>query len=111
MALVSFQSPTGLVESTGGVALDLGRVLRHPGFRYWPITVRLAARLVKDAGPMAWLLCFFQGTFVVIQAASILGGFGVDVAFRGSSSAPSGCASSASSWRPPRSARPPGPAT
>lgn len=78
MALVSFQSPTGLVESTGGVALDLGRVLRHPGFRYWPITVKLATRLVKDAGPMAWLLCFFQGTFVVIQAAPILGGFGVD---------------------------------
>lgn len=78
MALASFHTPTGLVESTGRITLDAGRVLRHPGLRYWPMTVGLATRLVKDAGPMAWLLCFFQGTFVVIQAAAILGGFGVD---------------------------------
>jgi len=78
MAVTAFHSPKGMVESTGRVALDAGKVLRHPGFRYWSTTVNLAVRLVRDAAPMALLLCFFVGSFVVIQGAFILGRFGVD---------------------------------
>lgn len=73
-----FESPQGLVESTGRVALDAARVIRDPALEHWRVTVHLIAKLVREAGPLACFLCFFQGAFVTIQASVILGGFGID---------------------------------
>lgn len=76
--LTGFQAPSGLLESTGRVALDAGHVIRNPGIQYWPSLVGHVTRLIKMAGPLTWLLCFAQGAFITIQASTIMGSFGID---------------------------------
>lgn len=76
--LSGYAAPRGFAESTGQVVLDGWQVIRHPALRYWRHTLTLAARLVRTAGPLAMLLCFFLGTFVTLQGVVVLGQFGID---------------------------------
>lgn len=76
--MTGYGTPTGMTESTGRVAIDFWRVLRHPGAQYWITTIATAERIVRSAGPLTFFVCFFNGTFTVITGASILMDIGTD---------------------------------
>jgi phospholipid/cholesterol/gamma-HCH transport system permease protein len=81
--LTGFVAPPGLAESTGRIVIDGGRVLRHPGLKYWSVLLRHTTDVVRTAGPIAWLMCFFLGGFTTLTVASVVGRFGIDPGLAG----------------------------
>jgi len=73
---IQVEDSESLFQVLGLAAYDLGQVIRHPGFQYWPRVIKDSVTLLKFTAPLAGFMTFFLGGAISIHAITAIRGLG-----------------------------------